>query len=106
MFVLETTTTLSWSAGGVGLFDVVRGDLGVLRSTGGDFTQALNAIAPASDVCMVNDGPALTTNDTKADPPSGRGYIYVLRPVAGCGEGGTYDSGGPTQVGSRDADET
>jgi hypothetical protein len=98
------STELSWSAGGVGLFDIVRGDLPVLRSSGGNFTQALDAIAPASDVCMGNDTSQMTIVDTKPDPSPGRGWFYVLRPVAGCSAGGTYDSGGPGQVGGRDAE--
>jgi hypothetical protein len=96
-------TEVSWTTGAIGLFDLVRGDLGELRSTGGDFTAALDAIAPVGDVCMADDTLFSAIVDLKADPASGEAYFYILRPVAGCRAGGTYDSGGSGQVGLRDA---
>jgi hypothetical protein len=81
----------------------VRGDLRGLRQSGGNFTVALNQIVPAGDVCMVDDGGGLSTIDPRPDPAPGSGYFYLVRAVAGCAAGGTYDEGGG-QVGSRDAE--
>ena len=97
-------TEISWTAGGAALYDVVRGSLGVLRSTAGDFTQALDAILPGTDVCMLNDGAVNAIVDTRPNPASGAGYFYLLRAVAGCSAAGTYDTGLPSQIGSRDAE--
>lgn len=96
------STEVSWPVGGASLFDLVRGSLSVLRANQGNFTAALDAITPGSDVCMVNDGPVSSVIDTRVDPSTGDGCFYVLRPVAGCGAPGTYDSGSPKQVAGRD----
>ena len=93
-------TSVSWLSLGEGLtYDVVRGDLAILRSTGGNFTQALDGIDPSSDVCMANDTPALSTQDTRFDPLPGNGWFYLAR----CGTC-TYNSGSFSQVADRDAE--
>jgi hypothetical protein len=88
-------TDLSWTplAGATG-YDVVRGDLGTLRSGGGDF-------AAATQACLANNTGAtsLTVMDTA---PVGGGLFYLVRGV-NCGGAGTYDEGTASQVGSRDA---
>jgi len=76
-------------------YDVVRGDVGMLRASGGDFTAAI-------DSCVANDWPA--TSVTAGGPPlTGEGFFYLVRGV-NCGGVGSYDSGGGDQVGLRDAE--
>ena len=56
---------------------MVRGDVIVLWSSGGDFSYA-------TETCMVNDHATLTTPHT-GDPAlaSGEGYFYLVRAVCG-----------------------
>ncbi len=74
-------------------YDVVRGDLGQLRAANGDF-------GLASPICQANDL-ASTLNSTTDTPGAGQGYFYLVRGV-GAASVGTWDSGGPAQVGFRD----
>ena len=87
---------LQWSAvAGCTGYDVVRGDLGLLRSTGGDFTTAASS-------CAAND--TVGTSWTDPDLPApGEGTWYVVRSVQ-CHSVGTWNSGGPAQQGDRDAE--
>jgi len=75
--------------------DLVRGDLILLRAGGGDFTASTQA-------CLANDLPATSLPYT-ASPGPGEAWWFLVRTVAMAGPG-TYDSGGPGQVGSRDAE--
>jgi hypothetical protein len=75
-------------------YDIVRGDLGVLHSTGGDYTAALEACV-ADDVAWG----ALAMPD---GPPVGRGW-WILGRANLPGGPGTYDEWGFSQVGQRDA---
>jgi hypothetical protein len=90
-----TAIELSWSpvfdASG---YDVVKGNLGPLRNTGGNFTTVTKA-------CVVDDLPDATVLDNETPPPSG-GLWYLVRAVNACGNG-SYDEGG-AQQGSRDAE--
>jgi len=91
-----TDALVAWSAiVGATSYDVVRGDLGVLRSSAGNFTSATEA-------CLLADGTA-TTVVSAASPAPGGGHWFLAR-GASCGGNGTYDSGGPGQVGQRDAE--
>lgn len=81
-------------AGALG-YDLVRGGLGALRATGGDFTSAPEA-------CVADDL-ATTFIIAPGDPAPGDGWWFLARPVFESGPG-TYDSGSPAQVGSRDAE--
>lgn len=94
----ENTFELSWSAlpGATG-YDLISGDLGVLRSPGGGFPLGT---AP----CLVNDFPGLTV-DLFEDPVVGEGLWYLVR-GANCGGNGTYDEGQPSQVNPRDPEIT
>ncbi len=74
-------------------FDVVRGDLGGLRASGGDFAQA-------TAECLA-DNEVSTSVTYGVDPPAGEGFWFAVRPV-GLGGNGSYDSGFPSQPGSRD----
>jgi hypothetical protein len=73
-------------------YDVVRGDLTVLRSGGGFFA--------AIDECLADnhDGSSLPF---EMDPDPGEGYWVLSRSVSS-GRNGTYDSGGWSQVAGRD----
>jgi hypothetical protein len=76
-------------------YDVVRGELGVLRASDGDFEVAtLWCLADGSA------GTSLIDGDT---PDPGDAYWYLVRGV-NCDAGGTWDSGGPAQQGSRDSE--
>ncbi len=75
------------------VYDVVRGDLGVLRKTGGDFTAATTG-------CLANNEPS--TGVVWPDiPPPGAGFWVLVRP-ANCAGTGSYDGTSPRQVGMRD----
>lgn len=87
---------LSWtSLQGATTYDVVRGDVETLSHTGGDFTAATLG-------CIANDLAATSTAATGA-PGLGQAFWYLVR-GANCAGHGTYDSGVPAQVGSRDAE--
>ncbi|HEX4826183.1 MAG TPA: kelch repeat-containing protein [Candidatus Polarisedimenticolaceae bacterium] len=75
-------------------YDVVRGDLGILRSSGGNF-------AAATTACLANDTPVSTSFDPTV-PAVGQGFWYLAR-SGRPGEASTFDSGAPRQVASRDA---
>jgi len=73
-------------------YDVVRGDLERLRETA-DF-------ALATEECLADDLPATSLPYT-GEPGEGAGFWFLARAVNCAGEG-TYDSGAPSQAGSRD----
>jgi hypothetical protein len=88
---------LSWNVHpAASWYDVVRGSLSALRASQGNFTLATQACAAQKLV---------TTSRRLAEPvpPAGSGFWYLLR-GANCRGHGTYDSGGASQVGSRDAE--
>ena len=97
-------TVWSWTAGGASAFDLVRGSLGTLRATGGDFTAALDAIPAGEAACLANDTSLLSLLDPNPDPPADEGVFTLLRPVATtCPASGTHDDGDPSQAAARDA---
>jgi hypothetical protein len=57
--------------------------------------------AAATDACVAA-ATAATTVPFTADPPEGEAWWFVAR-GRNCGGAGTWDSGDPSQVGSRDA---
>jgi cysteine-rich repeat protein len=87
-------TRLWWSSvGGATGYDVVRGSLLDLQSTGGDFSD------PATtETCLGNDQTA-TFVENPGDPLAGQGYWFLARDAAG-----SYDTGSASQVGLRDAE--
>jgi hypothetical protein len=89
-------TVLVWSPMlGADSYDVVSGEISVLRGSGGDF-------AAATSMCIADDW--VTTSVTVPDDPSaGEALFYLIRSVH-CGTGSTYDSLKPSQVESRDAE--
>jgi hypothetical protein len=76
-------------------FDVVRGDLGSLLDTGGDFTVAtLDCLAEDRGSAFMDFGD---------DPAPGEGFWMLVREVIE-GAGGTYDEPSGSQIGFRDAE--
>jgi hypothetical protein len=92
-----TDVELSWSpmADATG-YDVVKGDITTLLSSGGDFTAATTA-------CLADDLGVTTAQDTEVPAP-GSGLWYLTRAMNACGGNGTYDEGSASQQGSRDAE--
>jgi hypothetical protein len=88
-------TQITWDPlpGATG-YDVVRGDLGSLRSTGGDY-------AAATQTCLQNGQLDTTVSHTGGGLGSGQGYWYLARTRDVVGKG-TYDSGYSSQVDLRD----
>ncbi len=85
---------LTWTAlPNASHYDVVRGGVGALVSSGGDF-------ASATAACVANDL-AATTLTYGTTPAAGDAYWFLVRGVS-CAGGGSYDDG--TQQGSRDAE--
>jgi hypothetical protein len=89
-------STLSWSGEpSSSTYDVVRGLLGTLRSTGGDFT--------ASILGCVEDNSGDSGSEEFDSPGVNSGFYYLVRGTGPSGGPGTYDDGG-RQVGWRDAE--
>jgi hypothetical protein len=87
---------LSWSAvPDATAYDVVRGGLSELRSSGGSF-------GSATQECLADERPE-TSLEHGPGPAPGAGFWYLVRAV-GCGANGSYDDAGPGQTGSRDAE--
>ncbi len=76
-------------------YDVVKGDLQALRSTGGDFTSTLLG-------CLEDDSRDARSGDS-SDPSAGEGFYYLVRAQAAC-KSGTFNSGPPGQSGDRDSE--
>ncbi|HEV8201208.1 MAG TPA: VCBS repeat-containing protein [Candidatus Polarisedimenticolia bacterium] len=93
---LTDNTHLSWGPiSFIGAWDVIRGSTASLRSTGGNFSTAVQA-------CLQNDGP-LHTLDVAPNPPIGDAFFYLVRAVRPNGSGGSYDGEQPGQAAPRDA---
>jgi hypothetical protein len=93
--VAPDTTHLQWSPLACALsYDVVRGNLTTLRSTGGNY-------ALATAACLADDTTLTSLDDPKPTTPSG---LWFLVRGNGCG-GGSYDDGAtPSLPQSRDAE--
>jgi hypothetical protein len=73
-----TSTVLTWTASGDATgYDVVKGNTGSLRSSGGNFTTSTKA-------CVGNDLATPTVQDNEVPPPTG-GLWYLVRAVNACG---------------------
>ena len=91
----STTVTLSWSpAFSSTAYDIVRGRLSDLKTTGGNFTVATQA-------CLGNNVSGTSIQDTSGTGLMPRSW-YLIRAI-NCGGVGTYDEGG-SQQGLRDAE--
>jgi hypothetical protein len=89
-------TLLSWNsiADATG-YDIIRGSMGTLQQTSGDF-------ATSTEECLANDLPDTSLPYT-ATPTPGQGFWFLTRSM-NCGGNGSYDSGASSQVGKRDAE--
>lgn len=86
---------LSWTAlSGATTYDIVQGGLVALRSSNGNFQSATQA-------CIAGNTTATSFTST-GTPSVGDGYWFLVR-GANCGGKGTYNSGSPKQIGSRDS---
>jgi N-acetylneuraminic acid mutarotase len=86
---------LLWADDGVASgYDVVRGSLGTLRSSGGNFTTA-------TQTCLANGTADNFLMESTAAPAGGFFYLVRVSDVRG---NGTYDTGAASQVGLRDAE--
>jgi LmbE family N-acetylglucosaminyl deacetylase len=92
--LVVATADLSWSAvpGATG-YDVVRGSLGQLLTSGGDF-------AAATKECLADDLAGTSISYT-LPPGPGQASWFLARAV-GCGGAGSFNSGAPSQAGDRD----
>ncbi|HKY33510.1 MAG TPA: MopE-related protein, partial [Candidatus Polarisedimenticolia bacterium] len=89
----ENVTFVTWQEVPLATaYDVVRGDLGALVISGGDFGLPVT--------CMINDASIPFADDGQVLPPNS-GFWYMVRPV-NCSGAGSYDTGSPSQIGSRD----
>ena len=77
-------------------YDVVKGLVGLLRVSGGNF-------AAAGITCIENDDLEARSWDA-AVPPEGPGYFYLIRAATFHCDMGTYDTGAASQAGSRDGE--
>ncbi len=88
---------LSWSSlPGASFYDLVGGKLSTLKSSGGNFTIS-------TDRCVSGKRTTTSAPETGQAPSVGDGVWFLVR-GANCKGRGTYDSGAPSQVGSRDAE--
>jgi len=98
-------TFWAWTSGGASNFDLVRGDLGTLLATAGDYNAALGALPVAENACLANDTSALSVADPYGDPAPDQGVFAILRPVTlACSALGSLDDGSAKQIGGRDAE--
>jgi hypothetical protein len=92
---LADRVTLRWTAEPVAdRYDVVRGGLAALRTSGGDFQTSLSA-------CTENDSPDAQSLDGFV-PAAGNGSYYLVRAQRAC-RSGTYNDGVAGQHHDRDA---
>jgi hypothetical protein len=88
---------LSWSAlGNAGWYDVVEGNLVTLRTTGGDF-------GASTSRCVVTKTIGTSVLVSGSSPTAGNGFWYLVR-GANCKGRGTFDTGLPSQIGTRDGE--
>jgi glucose/arabinose dehydrogenase len=84
-----SSTQISWAPlNGATSYDIVRGDLQTLRSTGGDFTAA-------TQQCVANDTTG-TSIPYSTNPSAGQAFWFLIRGV-NCGGNGSYASSGTGQ---------
>lgn len=88
---------ISWDAiSGAEVYDVVKGDLDTLLSSGGDFSASITA-------CVENNSADTQSSDTD-QPDPGQGFYYLVRLEFCDGLKGTYDTHSSTQQESRDTE--
>jgi hypothetical protein len=80
---------------GAAFYDVVKGDLGILRAQGG-FTPSVNG-------CLENNDADRRATDA-ALPPPGQGYWYLVRGVRSTGVSGSFSMSEPRERPGREAE--
>jgi len=91
--VLGDKQTLIWQAApGATGYDTLKGDLGLLRDRGGDYSTSLLG-------CLESAGADTQSADASLPETAGSGFFYLVRPLPG----GSYDCGCPSQTSPRDA---
>jgi spore coat protein A len=92
-----TRTQLWWGnvEAATGGYDVVKGDLGPLHATLGDYSDPL-----VTQACIANDQAATYVDISADDPDEGEAYWYLLRAQPG----GSFESGGSGQAGTRETE--
>jgi len=92
---MTSHTHVSWPAlSGATGYDVVRGSLNTLRTSGGNF-------ATATTTCL-GDNQTPTGVDDAGAITVGTGFFYLVRGTS-CSGSGTYNTTSPKQIASRDA---
>ena len=88
--------TIAWTpVAGASSYDLVRGALGALHDSRGNFSAA-------TGTCLAANIAGTSAPDATVPAP-GDGFWYLSR-GSSCGGDGTYDSGAPSQAGGRDAE--
>ena len=92
---LPDRATFEWDAEPAATsYDLVKGDLTLLRSSGGDFRVS-------QLICVEDDGPDLQATDP-SEPLPGQGFYYLTRATNCASETGSFDTTAPGLAESRD----
>jgi PKD repeat protein len=92
---LPDRATFEWDAEPAATsYDLVKGDLILLRSSGGDF-------AVSQLICVEDDGPDLQATDP-SEPLPGQGFYYLTRATNCASDTGSFDTSDPGLAESRD----
>ena len=93
--LLAGSASLSWSAlPDAQNYDTVRGSLGTLKSSSGNYTTS-------ADSCVANNAAAPVTDPSV--PAVGSAFWYLVR-GGNCAGAGSYDESVASQIGSRDTE--
>ncbi len=96
-FLASSKTAFGWTTVvPATVYDTVKGDLKLLRSSNGDFSTTITG-------CLENDGGDTQSTDASVPSANGEGFYYLVRAV-NCNVAGTYNTGHPKQIGDRDAE--
>jgi hypothetical protein len=95
LLTFESDSVFSWEpSDGAQSYDVVRGEIDLLRATSGD-------LAAAVTDCLENNSPDATSWDSQV-PAADSGRFYLIRATTSSCGFGTYDVPGPSLPTSRD----
>jgi PKD repeat protein len=94
--ITKANGRMFWDAQPSGsVYDVIRGDLGLLLASGGDFESA--------NVSCKKDDHRLRSLPDFENPSTGEAFFYIVRSTDCSGTVGSYDSSGIGQAESRDS---
>jgi hypothetical protein len=94
--VAADAASITWGLCEARRYDVVRGSLGALRTSAGNFATAVS-------LCVEDDSPDSAASDPTPVPAGTLGFFYLVRGDGTCGPG-SYNNGLASQIGSRDAE--